>query len=332
MNAIAKSFLQIPENKTLNRSNDGFDYLSFFHRLLTVKDRRKMDSEFDKGKAYQGERAALLFFEPSTRTRFSFESACYKLGMGPLVLSGEEGTSLEKGERGDDTVLNIAAMDPKLLIIRCSDDLDLSKLQQQVNLPVINAGWGKKGHPTQAMLDALTMFQNWKTFKGKKVLFVGDILHSRVVSSHIELLPKLEVQMAFSGPRELQRKGLVNQLYFENLDQGLKWADAVIMLRHQFERHSADVDRDSSVLSVQKNNYEKKESDFANYNLKYGLNPNRLNEMKSDILIMHPGPVNHGLELTAEVFQDPRCQVFEQVRNGVLVREYLIRYVLGETI
>lgn len=320
---FSRSFLQIPDSQT----NHNLDFLSFFNRLAIVKQKRKSDPYYDKGLAYQGERAALLFFEPSTRTRFSFESACYKLGMGPLVLSGEEGTSLEKGERGDDTVLNIAAMDPKLLIIRCSDDLDLASLQKQVAVPVINAGWGKKGHPTQAMLDALTIFENWKNFSGKKVLFVGDILHSRVVSSHLELLPQLNVQMGFSGPMEYQRPDVIQSgaSYFADLDVGLKWADAVVMLRHQFERHSELSGNKSTADSLANSRKE-------NYNLLYGLNPNRLKQMKSEILILHPGPVNHGLELTAEVFQDPRCQVFEQVRNGVLVREYLIRYALGEDI
>ncbi|MGZ3691145.1 MAG: aspartate carbamoyltransferase catalytic subunit, partial [Pseudobdellovibrio sp.] len=131
--------------------------------------------------------AALLFFEPSTRTRFSFEAACSRAGFHPLILDGGIGTSLEKGETVEDTIYNIKSMRPLFFVVRCNDQVNLAEIDANIEEPVINAGWGKQGHPTQALLDAFTMFEQWKDLKNKNVLYVGDIKHSRVVSSHIEL-------------------------------------------------------------------------------------------------------------------------------------------------
>lgn len=259
---------------------------------------------------YRGQTAALLFFEPSTRTRFSFESACYRSGLGPLVLDSSDGTSLEKGESFEDTILNIAAMGPSVIVSRAPNELDLFKISKQVNVPIINAGWGIKGHPTQALLDSFTLWQEFKDLVGFKILFVGDIRHSRVVSSHFELLETLGAEVGLSGPEDflVDRPG-VN--LFKRLDEGLEWCDAVMCLRVQFERHNS------------KDGFSKED-----YTLDFGLNRRRLSHLRPNAVIMHPGPINFGIEMDADVMNDSRHRVFRQVANGVLVREALIRLLL----
>lgn len=261
-----------------------------------------------------GETLALLFFEASTRTRMSFESAGFRAGLGPLVFDGGHRTSLEKGETVEDSILNIAAMAPQFVVIRCGDDVDLRAIAQVLSRPVINAGWGMKGHPTQALLDALTMKLKWQTLSGKKLLIVGDIKHSRVASSHFEMAKTLGLEIGQCGPLDLLRPEAAhgNQI-FSHLQSGLEWADAVMALRFQFERH------DSSI-QLSKEDYRKQ----------FGLSTQSLKALRPDGLVLHPGPINHGIELETEVLSDPRCQVLAQVQNGVYMREAILRWMLGE--
>ncbi|PIS11255.1 MAG: aspartate carbamoyltransferase catalytic subunit [Bdellovibrio sp. CG10_big_fil_rev_8_21_14_0_10_47_8] len=263
-------------------------------------------------KSWSGETAALLFFEASTRTRLSFESAAIRMGLGPLVFDGAQKTSLEKGESIEDSVLNIAAMSPRVLIIRCGDNVDLHLLQKKVSMPIVNAGWGVLGHPSQALLDTLTLRSRWKKTQGRKLLIVGDLKHSRVAASHFELMKLTGLEIGQCGPDEFLSKESSVQT-FRDLKSGLAWADAVMALRFQFERHGNQV-------SLSKDDYRQR----------YGLNQNSLKELRSDGLILHPGPVNHGIELESEVFADSRCMIFEQVRWGVVMREALLRWLLGE--
>lgn len=252
--------------------------------------------------------AALLFFEPSTRTRFSFEAACSRAGYHPLILDGGSGTSLEKGETVEDTIYNIRAMRPLFFIIRCNDLVNLNEIDVSISEPVINAGWGRQGHPTQALLDALTMFEKWNSIQGKNILFVGDIKHSRVVSSHLELAKILGYKIGFSAPQELLPQSSTGCEVFSNLDVGLDWADAVIALRVQKERH------DSENMFL-----------LEDYREAFGLNLKRLQSLKPDGLIMHPGPINYGIELENEVLADSRSSILRQVENGVFLREAIIR-------
>lgn len=252
--------------------------------------------------------AALLFFEPSTRTRFSFEAACSRAGYHPLILDGGVGTSLEKGETVEDTIYNIRAMRPLFFIIRCNDQVNLEEIDKSIAEPVLNAGWGRQGHPTQALLDTLTMFEQWKAVKGKNILFVGDIKHSRVVSSHLELAKTLGYKIGFSAPAELLPQMQLQNEVFAKLEDGLAWADAVIALRVQKERH------DSENMFL-----------LDDYREAYGLNLKRLKTLKPDGLIMHPGPINYGIELETEILSDPRSCILKQVENGVFLREALIR-------
>lgn len=259
--------------------------------------------------------AVLLFFEPSTRTRFSFEAACARAGVHPLILDGASGTSLEKGETMEDTILNLEAMRPLFFVIRCPDSLDLKDLQKQISVPIINAGWGMKGHPTQTLLDAVTLFERWKTLENKKILFVGDIKHSRVVRSHLQLSSILNYQIAYCAPKQLLPNDIDTKAIqcFDHLEPALKWADAVVALRVQKERH---VDLAQTVDFI------------SDYREKFGLNLKKLENFKTDGLILHPGPINYGVELEKEVLKDSRSVILQLVENGTFMRETLVREIL----
>lgn len=253
--------------------------------------------------------AALLFFEPSTRTRFSFESACSRAGYHPLILDGGIGTSLEKGETIEDTIYNIQAIRPDFFVIRCHDHVDLQQIDRKLQVPVINAGWGRKGHPTQALLDALTIVEQSGKIEGKNILFVGDIRHSRVVASHTELAAVLGYHIAFCGPDGfMPLQPVTGAKLFGKIDEALDWADAVIALRVQKERH----DNENIFL-------------IEDYRENFGLNAERLQKLRQDVLIMHPGPVNYGVEIETDVLRDSRCKILAQVENGAFLREALIR-------
>ncbi|MGZ3772454.1 MAG: aspartate carbamoyltransferase catalytic subunit [Pseudobdellovibrionaceae bacterium] len=265
----------------------------------------------DKGTiSAAGKTGALLFFEASTRTRMSFETACARLGIYPLRLDSSGGTSLEKGETLEDTVLNVDAMKPDFLVIRCGDELDLQALSQKVKSPILNAGWGKKGHPTQALLDAYTMRKHFGTCENQRVLIVGDIRHSRVASSHFELANKLGYEVALCGPREFieNSQGL---RVFSSLKEGFAWATVAMALRVQLERHESKYS-------------------LNDYRANYGFTEKNLAHLSSQALIMHPGPINKGVEMDPEILQDPRCRVLDQVSNGVLIRQSLIHLTVSE--
>lgn len=258
--------------------------------------------------------AALIFFEASTRTRLSFESACVQEGVHPMLLDANASSSLKKGESLEDTVLNVAAMDPDLLIIRCDDSLDLQAMDKLVAAPILNAGWGTKGHPTQALLDAYTIRRFRKNLKSERLLIVGDVVHSRVASSHIQLSKLLGYEIAFCGPENLLPTLREPVQIFSDLKTGLQWATAVMALRLQNERHS---DSQKEAISL---------ADFRKH---YALNTQVLKQLRSDAIIMHPGPINHGVELDSEVLGDPRNVVLQQVRSGVWIRRALVRMALA---
>jgi aspartate carbamoyltransferase catalytic subunit len=258
---------------------------------------------------YLATTTALLFFEPSTRTRFSFEAAAARLGSHPLVFEGVQGTSLEKGESIEDTVLNIAAMEPEALIIRCADDVDLNALQSKVSMPIVNAGWGMKGHPSQALLDALTMKAHGRDFAKEKLLVVGDVKHSRVMSSHFQLSQILGYEIAVCGPQEFLPTNYQGR-HFAKLADGLAWATSIMALRLQHERHGKKYPSDT-------------------YHQEYGLNLEKLKSWKSEGLVMHPGPINYGVELSPDVNQDSRSCILEQVRWGVYLRQALLARIFA---
>lgn len=255
---------------------------------------------------------SLLFFESSTRTRMSFEMAAMRLGAKTHLLSGKVGTSLEKDETPQDTVRNVAAMKPDLLVIRCNDDLDLKQMSAEVRPPVLNAGWGTKGHPTQALLDVLTIKEKGRHLQNEKILFIGDVKHSRVVSSHIELSKILGYEIAFCGPQEMMPENS-SVPCFENLQEGLAWATSIYSLRMQLERHSQAFSKEEIIC-------------------KFQINKNSLSSWRKEGLLLHPGPVNYGVELTTEMMQDSRNVILHQVEHGVLIRMALMYHYLKENV
>lgn len=258
---------------------------------------------------FLGQTAALLFFEPSTRTRLSFESACVRAGLGPLVFQGGAGTSMEKGESLEDTLMNVAAMKPAVIVLRAGDDFHLSQVARELSMPILNAGWGRYGHPTQALLDLFTIHER-KSLEGLKILFVGDIAHSRVAASHFEILPLFNAQVGICGPESLLPKES-NFRKFSTLREGLSWADAVVCLRYQLERH------DSGGKDLKQ---EIRQS--------YAFTKEMLPKLPKDTLILHPGPVNQSVEMDAEVYRDERSLILDQVSHGVWLREALLRLLL----
>ncbi len=257
---------------------------------------------------------AFAFFEASTRTKLSFQLASHRLGYQNIILENAS-SSITKGESPKDTLFNLAAMGIDGIVVRCNDDLDLQTLSAQISVPLINAGWGKRGHPTQALLDVLTLQQKLKhKLAGQKIVFIGDVVHSRVASSHFELLHQLGLQIGVLAPESWRPAKPSNLKIFADRDQALEWCNVAYVLRVQFERHDH-----------QKNNFDSK-----NYFSQFGLTLEALNQANPSALVMHPGPINHGIEFEEKLLGDPRCLVYQQVRNGVSVREAVLSYVFGE--
>lgn len=256
---------------------------------------------------------ALLFFEPSTRTQKSFEMAAIKLGLRSLSFT-TEGSSMKKGESVFDTARNISAMHPDVLVIRHGGSGIPWQISKMLDVPVINAGDGFHAHPTQALLDAFTIWETFQEFKGLNVLIVGDIAHSRVARSNIQALKKLGARVSVCGPPTLippMAEELGVKVY-DNFDKCLPEMDVVMMLRIQVERQNS-----FQVPSMKE------------YTTRYGMTPDRLAKVKSTGIIMHPGPINRGVEIMSSVLRDGRCRVDQQVQNGVELRSVLLSKTLG---
>ena len=258
-----------------------------------------------------------LFFENSTRTRTSFELAGKKLGADMLNIS--VGTSsIKKGETLIDTAMTLNAMQPDILVVRHHDAGAVKLLSEKVNCGVINAGDGPHEHPTQALLDALTILKRKKQISGLKVAICGDILHSRVARSNIHLLNTLGAEVRVIAPATLIPKGIesLGVRVFYDMKNGLKDVDIIIMLRLQLERMSG-----SFVPSIRE------------YFRFYGLDREKLNFAKHDALILHPGPMNRGVEIDSELADDiDRSAIFEQVQMGVAVRMACLKAIIDNKI
>lgn len=255
---------------------------------------------------------ALLFLEPSTRTRLSFQTAAYRLGL-PVTVMEPAGSSVVKGETLADTVLNITSMQPDALVVRWGSTTELDEILPSLETPVINAGSGTLAHPTQALLDAYTILKERGSVRGERVLIVGDVRHSRVAHSNFEVLSKLGAEIAVCGPDYFLPQAKEGIRIFCDLDEGLKWATVCMGLRIQFERHEAGEDLKQRL---------------TDYHLSFGISPARLQSFSQEGILMHPGPINHGVEFDSRVLQDPRCRVLEQVTNGVLIRAAVLTRVL----
>jgi len=246
-----------------------------------------------------------LFFEPSTRTQSSFELAGKRLGADVMSMNIVN-SAIKKGETLIDTAMTLNAMHPDLIVIRHQDSGACNLLSQKVNCSVINAGDGRREHPTQALLDALTIIEKKEKIQGLRIAICGDILHSRVARSNIYLLNMLGAEVNIVSPTNLMPEHIekfgVNK--FSDMKKGLKDCDIVMMLRLQNERMT------SSFLSSNREYYEY-----------YGLTPEKLTYAKDDALIMHPGPMNRGIEIDTNLADDiNRSVIREQVELGVAVR------------
>ncbi len=261
----------------------------------------------------RGKTVCNLFFEPSTRTRLSFELAAKRLSADVINFSAST-SALLKGESTLDTLQNILAMKVDCFIIRHSSSGAPHFLAKHTDASVINAGDGTHEHPTQALLDIFTMKRHLRDLSGKKVLIIGDIMHSRVARSNIFGLLKLGARVFLAGPKPLIPDEFeeLGTYLVSDIDGILKEVDVVMGLRVQKERGGA--------------NYL---PSFEDYRRFYGITVERLKIIKENALIMHPGPVNWGVEMDYEVLKDKRCVIHEQVTNGVAVRMGILFYLLG---
>lgn len=248
-----------------------------------------------------------LFFEPSTRTALSFQIAAQRLGLAVLNFDVEN-SSVRKGESLLDSLQTVEALGVDVAIVRHAENWPQLIQDMDLGLTLINAGSGTFEHPTQALLDALTIKQHFGGFAGLRVSIVGDIRHSRVARSNAALLKLLGAEVTFSGPEQLRPDDL-GQTPWINFEEAIVQSDVVMMLRIQHERHQSWYDPE-------------------HYNERYGLNRQRLWQLKPNAIIMHPGPVNRNVEITDEVFQDPRCKILQQVTNGVAVRMAVLEWCL----
>ena len=251
---------------------------------------------------------ANLFFENSTRTKLSFELAEKRLSADVINFSTSS-SSIKKGETLIDTVNNILAMKVDMIVIRHPNPGAALLLSKNVDSCIVNAGDGTNEHPTQALLDAYSLKERLGDLDGRKILIVGDILHSRVALSNIYALKLLNAKIKICSPlslipKEIESLGLSIET---DLDKALSWCDAVNVLRVQHERME--------------------KSYFPNdreYSLLYGLDKKRINKLKKDILILHPGPINRGVEIKSDIVESNNSIILDQVENGVAIRMAII--------
>jgi aspartate carbamoyltransferase catalytic subunit len=258
--------------------------------------------------------AALLFAEDSTRTRCSFEMACHKLGIHPIVL-GKNGSSMSKGETLLDTARLLEVIGTRVLILRHSENGAAETLAKALTIPVINAGDGTNEHPTQALLDVYTLQEEWGTFEGRSLAIVGDIRHSRVARSTALAVEALGGTVRLCGPAALCSESPpgVRATCFQDMDTAIEGVDAVMMLRIQRERMGAALSPDPDV-----------------YRRHYGLTVARAEALPPHTVVLHPAPMNRGVEIDSEVADGARSRIFNQMANGVWVRMACIARTLNE--
>src|SRR5262245_50988486 len=267
----------------------------------------------------RGKTVINLFFEASTRTRTSFEIAAKRLSADAINISAST-SSMVKGETLVDTAMNLQAMAPDAIVIRHFSSGAPHQIAKIVNASVINAGDGAHEHPMQALFDALTIRQNKSRLAGLKVAIIGDILHSRVARSNAHLLTKLGAHVVFAGPRTLLPLGLEKRIapsegsveFAGSIEEAIADADVVMMLRIQLERQDGGYFpslRESSIP--------------------YGPNRRRMQLAKPDAIVMHPGPINRGIEIDSDVADGPFSMILDQVSSGVAVRMAVLYLLAG---
>jgi aspartate carbamoyltransferase catalytic subunit len=263
----------------------------------------------------RGKRIVLLFYEPSTRTRTSFEFAAKSLGAMTTVVHSS-GSSIEKGESILDTGYTLRAIGADCIVMRHPSAGAPHLMARHLDIPVINAGDGMHEHPSQALLDAVTILKHKKSFKGLQVAIIGDVLHSRVARSACHLLTKFGVKVTLCGPAEFVPEVAATIApglrITRHIEDALRGADVVMLLRVQTER-----------LAGQK-------ISLQDYIARYQMTAARLKLAKRDALVMHPGPIIRGLELTADVADGSQSVIVDEVRNGVPTRMAILARALGK--
>ncbi|NAW51743.1 aspartate carbamoyltransferase catalytic subunit [Elizabethkingia argentiflava] len=247
-----------------------------------------------------------MFFEDSTRTKTSFDVAERKLGLQVVPFEAMT-SSMNKGESLYDTVKTMEAIGVNLAVIRHKENYYFDQLKG-INIPIVNAGDGKGNHPSQCMLDLLTIKQEFATFEGLKIGIVGDIKHSRVANSNAQALRRLGAKVSFSGPSSWFDEGVLINGVYESLDELIREVDVLMLLRIQHERHT-------DKMAYSKNEYHRK----------YGLTLEREQKMKPTAIIMHPAPINRGVEIASELVECKRSRIFTQMKNGVFARMAILK-------
>ncbi len=250
-----------------------------------------------------------LFFEDSTRTKTSFEVAERKLGLNVIPFDVNQ-SSVNKGETLYDTIKTLKAIGVNLVVIRHKKDRYFDELQG-IEIAIINGGDGTGNHPSQTMLDLMTIKQEFGKFEGLHVGIVGDLKHSRVANSNAEALQKLGVKVSFSGPKEWFDAESVSSGVFQELDDLIETVDVLMLLRIQHERHDTKTTINTS-----------------EYLKKYGLTVEREKRMKSHAIIMHPAPVNRDVEIDSNLVECTRSRIFKQMENGVYARMAILKDTL----
>ena len=259
--------------------------------------------ELKNGKkvTYPGKKVVTLFYENSTRTHYSFQCALLNLGINVLSCDTQK-SSAQKGESLYDTVRTFEYLGVDGVVIRSSQDEYFKELEG-INIPIFNGGDGKTNHPTQSLLDLMTIYEEYGKFEGLKCCIVGDILHSRVAHTNIEIMERLGMEVYISGPEEFND----NSAKFIPFDEAIKEMDIIMLLRVQFERH-----KEGMKMSVK------------DYHKQYGLTLDKVACMKENAIIMHPAPVNRGVEIADDVVECEKSRIFPQMRNGVFIRMAVI--------
>lgn len=291
-------------------------------------DRTAIESLLDRAKTFQSQKGGAfkkldtlrgrmlvnLFFENSTRTRTSFEIAAKRLGADTISITSS-GSSVSKGESLVDTLNTLAAMRPHAIVMRHAASGAPHFLARHLETPIVNAGDGMHEHPTQALLDALTILDHRPSLEGLHVAIIGDIIHSRVARSNVHLLSRFGARIVLCGPAPMLPPQLAKLapgvVLTHNIREAIQGADVIMMLRVQLERQH--------------------ETPFppGDYFRFYGLRPEHLELTRPDSIVMHPGPINRGREISSEVADSQRSVILNQVENGVAVRMAVLEQVMG---
>jgi aspartate carbamoyltransferase len=255
---------------------------------------------------YQDKYISNLFFENSTRTKSSFEMAQRRLGCQVIPFDAST-SSVQKGETLYDTCRTLEYIGVDALVIRDRGDKYYEELVGKIGIPIINAGDGTGSHPSQSLLDLMTIIEQFGTIEGKHIVIAGDVLHSRVAHSNIEIMQRMGATVSIAAPKQWREHNISN-VNFVHLDEIIDDVDVVMLLRIQHERHTDNFDT-------------------SNFLAEHGLTKARANRMKKTAIIMHPAPINRNVEIAEELIEAPNSRIFEQMRNGSYARMAILDYV-----